>query len=191
MEASDGADPDAAPPDAAPPEPAIDAPPEPAVDAVPDDPPEEPEPEIDRPTEPAESEGPAELPDETAETEEAPATAAPETPDGDGDLRFSEAADAPTDRAGSPSSEISKRREPFEPLPHWPKPRYVSRHVMMKGHIREPEPEPLLNDWELHLFGGLLALAVGFVLTGGGTLLGLWLAMGNQIFTAVFGGFGS
>lgn len=63
--------------------------------------------------------------------------------------------------------------------------RYTPQYVMGIGHVPAPLPEPLLRGLEAHLLAGLLAMGVGFILTGVVGLLGLWWAMGDRLFEAL------
>ncbi|MCB9669700.1 MAG: hypothetical protein H6734_09550 [Alphaproteobacteria bacterium] len=62
---------------------------------------------------------------------------------------------------------------------------YTPMYRMGIGHVPAPEPEPLLQGYEAHLFAGGLAMALGFILTGSAGLLGLWWAMGDELFIAL------
>jgi hypothetical protein len=57
----------------------------------------------------------------------------------------------------------------------------VPRHRMGIGHVPAPEEPSLLSEWETYVFGSLLALGSGFVLVGGGGLLGLWMVFGDLV----------
>lgn len=77
--------------------------------------------------------------------------------------------------------------EPVPVVPGVVDPRFVPRERMMRGHVREPPPEPLLEDWEVHAVAGLFALATGFVLTGTSGLFAIWYLLGDEPFRAIVG----
>jgi hypothetical protein len=57
----------------------------------------------------------------------------------------------------------------------------VPSHRMGTGHVPAPEEPSLLSDWESYVLGGLLAMASGFVLVGGGGLIALWMVFGDLV----------
>lgn len=93
---------------------------------------------------------------------------------------------APADLPPAEDDEPSTEDAPHPHATPAPEMRFVPKHRMLRGHVREPDPEPLLTEAELRLALSLVALASGFTFTGGGGLLLLWWNMGDDVFR-VFG----
>lgn len=77
--------------------------------------------------------------------------------------------------------------EPWVAPPHWPKPRYVSSAKMGRVPAPPAPPEPLLTPQEQQIFIGVLIVAVGFVLTGLGGIIGLWIVLGDLVLAQLWG----